>query len=96
MTLQEAVEAPRLWTQGQALELEDGYANHDALKARGWSLLSLPHIGGGMAAIEFGPDTMTGAACWRADGLAMGLGGGQARAGTRFWPGTPAPNTDET
>ena len=96
MSLQDAVEAPRLWTQGQDLEVEDGYANQDVLKARGWSLLSLPHIGGGMAAIEFGPGTMTGAACWRADGTAMGLGGGHARAGTRFWPGTPAPNTNDT
>jgi len=29
---------------------------------------------------------MEGAACWRADGTAIGLGGGLARAGVRFWP----------
>jgi gamma-glutamyltranspeptidase/glutathione hydrolase len=27
---------------------------------------------------------MTGAACWRADGSAVALGGGLARAGVRF------------
>jgi hypothetical protein len=30
--------------------------------------------------------SMEGAACWRADGTAIGLGGGLARAGVRFWP----------
>ena len=29
---------------------------------------------------------VTGAACWRADGSPVGLGGGYARAGIRFWP----------
>jgi gamma-glutamyltranspeptidase/glutathione hydrolase len=29
---------------------------------------------------------MTGAACWRADGTAIGLGGGYARKGVRFRP----------
>ena len=27
-----------------------------------------------------------GAACWRADGTAVALGGGMARSGVRFWP----------
>ena len=30
--------------------------------------------------------SMEGAACWRADGTAIGLGGGLARQGVRFWP----------
>jgi gamma-glutamyltranspeptidase/glutathione hydrolase len=29
---------------------------------------------------------VTGAACWRADGTVMALGGGLARPGVRFWP----------
>ena len=29
---------------------------------------------------------MTGAACWRADGTPIGMGGGPARAGVRFRP----------
>jgi gamma-glutamyltranspeptidase/glutathione hydrolase len=89
MSLQEAVEAPRLWTQGQAVELETGFG--DAVRAglaeRGHQPVAMPHVGGGMNAIEFADDgTMTGAACWRADGTAIGLGGGLARAGVRLWP----------
>ena len=39
---------------------------------------------------------MTGAACWRADGMPVGIGGGLARAGVRFMPegaaaGSPRP-----
>lgn len=92
MTLQEAVEAPRLWTQGAELELEEGFpaAVEDALRGKGWQVLRLPHVGGGMCAIAFDDDGMEGAACWRADGMAIGLGGGLARAGTRFWPDSPA------
>jgi gamma-glutamyltranspeptidase/glutathione hydrolase len=38
-----------------------------------------------MCAIGFERDgSMTGAACWRADGTAIGLGGGHARKGSRF------------
>ena len=93
MSLQEAVEAPRLWTQGQGMEVEEAFpaASRRELEARGWSLLPVPHVGGGMAAIGFGADGVaTGAACWRADGVAIGLGGGLARPGTRFWPDAPA------
>ena len=45
----------------------------------------MPTVAGGMNAIEFHDDgTMTGAACWRADGSVAALGGGLARAGVRF------------
>jgi gamma-glutamyltranspeptidase/glutathione hydrolase len=38
-----------------------------------------------MNGIQFdGDGGMTGAACWRADGAAVGLGGGLARQGVRF------------
>jgi gamma-glutamyltranspeptidase/glutathione hydrolase len=38
-----------------------------------------------MNGIHFhGDGSMTGAACWRADGTAVGLGGGLARPGVRF------------
>lgn len=87
MSLQEAVEAPRLWTQGRDLEVEGAFPERSLqeLVARGWPLLPVPHVGGGMAAIGFDADgTATGAACWRADGVAIGLGGGLARPGTRF------------
>jgi gamma-glutamyltranspeptidase/glutathione hydrolase len=89
MSLQEAVEAPRLWTQGDAVEIEPAFGEdvRAALTARGHVLARMPHIGGGMCAIGFGEDgAMEGAACWRADGTAVGVGGGLARAGVRFWP----------
>lgn len=89
MTLQEAVEAPRVWTQGQdsECELEFSPTLRQELAAMGHPIMPVPHIAGGMCAIEFGGDgTMTGAACWRADGTPMGIGGGLAREGTQFWP----------
>ena len=89
MSLQEAVEAPRLWTQGGPVEAERGFSEpvRSALAARGHDVLHMPHIGGGMNAIAFHADgALEGAACWRADGTAIGIGGGLARAGVRFWP----------
>src|SRR3546814_14264847 len=60
MDLQEAVEAPRLWTQGQKVELEEGFgpAIGKALAARGHDVLPVPHVGGGMNA-------QIGSASWR-------------------------------
>ncbi len=87
MTAQEAVEAPRLWTEGGPLELEPGYPETTAaaLAARGHRITRNPAIGGGMNAISFGEDgTMTGAACWRADGTPVAISGGLAKAGVRF------------
>jgi gamma-glutamyltranspeptidase / glutathione hydrolase len=87
MTLQEAVEAPRIWTEGPVLEVEHGVpeAVRQGLGARGHKVQVMPTVAGGMNAIEFHDDgSMTGAACWRADGAAVALGGGLARAGVRF------------
>jgi gamma-glutamyltranspeptidase/glutathione hydrolase len=89
MTLQEAVEAPRLWTQGGPVEIEDGFPEtvRAALRTRGHDIAVMPHVAGGMNAIQFDDDgAMTGAACWRADGTPIGIGGGLARANVRFWP----------
>lgn len=112
MSLQEAVEAPRVWTQGHEVEIEKPYAPMEAeLETRGHDVRVMPHIGGGMNAICFegagfyrqnidSPATdhvkgqMIGAACWRADGTAIGIGGGLARPGVRFWP-DKAPDEDE-
>lgn len=86
MSLQQAVEAPRIWTQGQEVEIETALApQSEALEAFGHEVRVMPHIGGGMNAISFGT-TMTGAACWRADGTVAALGGGLAKPGVRFWP----------
>ena len=89
MTLQEAVEAPRVWTQGFGLELEPVFPDAVAagLAARGHVIERVPNVGGGMGGIAFHPNgDMEGAACWRADGTPIGVGGGFARAGVRFLP----------
>ena len=94
MSPQEAAEAPRLWTQGQALEVEASFpqGSQDALRARGHDVTPMPNVAGGMSIIAFAPDgAMTGAACWRADGTPIGIGGGPARPRTRFFPDRAPP-----
>ena len=89
MGLQQAIEAPRLWTQGFGLELEPQFPDTlaDALQQRGHAIERVPNVGGGLCAIRFDHSgDMEGAACWRADGTAVGLGGGLARGGVRFLP----------
>ena len=87
MTLQEAVEAPRIWTEGGVVEMEEAFPEEVAsdLARRGHEIARMRRIGGGMNAIAFGEDgSLTGAACWRADGTPVGIAGGLARAGVRF------------
>ncbi|WP_299817437.1 hypothetical protein [uncultured Jannaschia sp.] len=87
------MEAPRLRTDGAHLELEQAYAPmREALAARGHDVRTVRTIGGGGGgggggrnAIAFEPNgTMTGAACWRADGTVIGRDGGLARPDVRF------------
>lgn len=92
MTAQEAVEAPRIWTEGPTLEVEDAFPERvlRALRAKGHKISLQPHVAGGMSCIQRNAcGTLTGASCWRADGTALALGGGLARPGVRFWPDTP-------
>jgi gamma-glutamyltranspeptidase / glutathione hydrolase len=87
MTLQEAVEAPRVWTEGHALEVEGGIPEsiRASLRERGHQVVVMPTIAGGMNAIRFCDDgSLEGAACWRADDTPIGIAGGLARAGVRF------------
>jgi gamma-glutamyltranspeptidase / glutathione hydrolase len=87
MSLQEAVEAPRVWTEGNALEVERAVPDgvRAALVSLGHKVIAVPTVAGGMNGIQFHQDgTLTGAACWRADGTPVGLAGGLARAGVRF------------
>lgn len=89
MSLQEAVEAPRLFTQGQEVEIENVVPAEvrDRFAGLGHTVIATDHVAGGMGAIAFNADgTMEGASCWRADGVPMGVGGGLARRGTSFWP----------
>jgi gamma-glutamyltranspeptidase/glutathione hydrolase len=84
MTLQEAVEAPRAWTQGAELELEETFADLGALQAslreRGHRIAVVPKVAGGMNGVLVdGRGLLHGAACWRADGAPIGISGGPAR-----------------
>ncbi len=83
MTLQEAVEAPRVWTQGQALEVEPGIVDdvRDGLKAMGHDVQVTPRVAGGMNGVMFdhANGVIRGAACYRADGVPAGFSGGAAR-----------------
>jgi gamma-glutamyltranspeptidase/glutathione hydrolase len=59
----------------------------DALTAMGHRAVPVGNVAGGVNAIHFGDDgMMEGAACWRADGTPIALGGGLARAGVCFRP----------
>ena len=86
MSAQEAIEAPRIFTMGEDLDLEPGYdlAIHSELKRRGHHINEAKVIGGGMGMIMFEEQDMTGASCWRADGVPIGIAGGMARQGIRF------------
>jgi gamma-glutamyltranspeptidase / glutathione hydrolase len=87
MSLQEAVEAPRIFTEGNMLEIERAIpaSVRGELQAMGHKVAEMATVGGGMNAIQFHDDgTLSGAACWRADGTPIGISGGLAAAGVRF------------
>lgn len=81
MSLQEAVEAPRIWTQGQNLELEPDISPDviEPLIQKGHVIEGVERVAGGMNGVLF-DDTgsIHGAACWRADGSPIAVGGGPA------------------
>jgi len=78
MTPQEAVEAPRVWTLGEELEVEPGIDPKVTaeLQVRGHRISPQAVIGAGMGMIAMSDGTLTGASCWRADGTPIGIGGG--------------------
>jgi len=88
MTIQEAVEAPRLWTigikgtPGEKLLLEEGFSEkvREGLKKRGHEIVIVPRVAGGMNGVLRDPKTglLHGGACWRADGTPVGISGGNA------------------
>jgi len=87
MSLQEAVEAPRVWTEGNALEVERAVPEsvRARLRSMGHHVVEMATVGGGMNAIQFMEDgSLSGAACWRADGTPIGMAGGLAKPGVRF------------
>jgi gamma-glutamyltranspeptidase / glutathione hydrolase len=87
MTLQEAVEAPRIWADGDTLLLEDRFPNLPALVAAlegmGHRVSVVPKVAGGMNGVlrDAQSGLLHGAACWRADGTPVGVSGGLATLG---------------
>ena len=84
MSLQEAFEAPRVWTEGAGLELEDGFTNLQELRAAlsdiGHEITVVEKVAGGMNGVLVdSAGLLHGAACWRADGVPIGVSGGTAR-----------------
>jgi gamma-glutamyltranspeptidase/glutathione hydrolase len=87
MSPQEAVEAPRVWTEGNALEVEQAVPEsvRAQLRSMGHDVVEMATVGGGMNAIQFLDDgLLSGSACWRADGTPIGIAGGLAKPGVRF------------
>lgn len=87
MTIQQAVEAPRIWTMGirgtdgEKLHVEKGFKKDalDGLRKKGHEMVEMPKIAGGMNGILYdSKGLMHGGACWRADGTPMGVSGGWA------------------
>ncbi|GAB4331317.1 MAG: gamma-glutamyltransferase [Dehalococcoidia bacterium] len=82
MTMQQAVEAPRLWARGEQFELERGFPDFDRLVAelerRGHRIAPVFKVAGGMNGLMRRPETglIEGVACWRADGAPMAYSGG--------------------
>ena len=86
MTAQQAVEAPRVWTLGENLELEGGFPADvlRGLRERGHEIAEVSAVGGGTGMIQFQNSQLLGASCWRADGSPIGIGGGLTRRRVRF------------
>ena len=93
MSIQEAVEAPLVWTMGiqgtpgEKLHLESEYYEKklDALRSKGHDPIILPKIGGNMNGVLWDSETnlIHGGACWRADGSPVGLSGGPSHPNAR-------------
>ncbi|MDH5291513.1 MAG: gamma-glutamyltransferase family protein, partial [Acidimicrobiia bacterium] len=86
MTLQQAVEAPRVWTMGMGspVLVEDTFPNLaelvTGLERLGHRVEVVDKVAGGMNGVLVDDDGLRhGAACWRADGSPAGLSGGEAR-----------------
>ena len=80
LSLQQAVEAPRLWTQGDQLEVEPGFSDAvvDALRACGHDVQRVANVGGGMCAVGFEPDGMLEGAASALSEAALGSRDGRS------------------
>jgi gamma-glutamyltranspeptidase len=81
MSLQQAVEAPRIWTMmfGE-LNVEEGFPPEvlTVLEKHGYLLKRVRNVAMGITSVRVDPKTglLHGAVCWRGDGAAAGWSGG--------------------
>ena len=90
MSIQEAVEAPRIWTMGikgtpgEKLIMENVFLEQvrKELEERGHVVFTVNRIAGGMnGVLRDSMGMLHGGACWRADGAPMGVSGGRTVPG---------------
>ena len=91
MSIQQAVEAPRIWTMMYGdLNTEEGLPNEvtSALEALGHSVRRVRTVAGGMNGVLRNPATglLHGGACWRRDGSSAGWSGGDALGPDLLFP----------
>jgi gamma-glutamyltranspeptidase/glutathione hydrolase len=88
MSLQEAVEAPRIWTMGikgtpgEKLIVEEGFPEEiiEKLRDRGHDVFTVYRVAGGMnGVLRDKRGRLHGGACLRSDGPPMGISGGQTK-----------------
>ena len=86
MSIQEAVEAPRIWTMGikdtpgEKLIMEKVFpeTTQEALRKKGHDVFTVNRVAGGMnGVLRDRKGMLHGGACWRADGTPMGISGGK-------------------
>jgi gamma-glutamyltranspeptidase/glutathione hydrolase len=83
MSIQQAVEAPRIWTMMYGnLNVEEGFPAEvtEALTEMGHAVERVRLVAGGMNGVMRSPETglLHGGACWRRDGSVVGWSGGDA------------------
>ncbi|MBV9543971.1 MAG: hypothetical protein JOY61_06305 [Chloroflexi bacterium] len=76
-----------MWTEGAVLELESSFPDVAHLKTEletlGHPVSIVEKVAGGMNGVMLDDDGwLHGAACWRADGVPIGVSGGPARPST--------------
>ncbi|TRO58832.1 gamma-glutamyltransferase, partial [Candidatus Bathyarchaeota archaeon] len=88
MSIQEAVEAPRIWTMGikgtpgEKLIMEKVFPEKTQaqLRKKGHDVFVVNNVAGGMNGVLRDKNGLLhGGACWRADGTPMGMSGGRTK-----------------
>ncbi len=91
MGIQQAVEAPRIWTMSRGpLNVEYGFPPEivEELKKLGYTITQVRNVANGMNGILFDQNSrlMHGGACWREDGAGAGWSGGDALSSSLNYP----------